>query len=111
MRPVWAEGVNDKMKYFYCHFSIQDYNSEYELDDQLFAGFISAVASFASSLANKNINFINMDQDDIFFVTLEEVIVVAIVNEGAERQIVHAMLEFIGEQFLAKYSEKLHITS
>jgi hypothetical protein len=80
--------------------------SEYEIDETLFSGFIAALASFTASLAQKEIDFLKMQNDEIYFISLEDTIVVSIMNTaGGEQHVIEQILKFIGEKFLKYRAE------
>ncbi|MFX1534353.1 MAG: hypothetical protein ACFFDI_09040 [Promethearchaeota archaeon] len=80
--------------------------SEYEIDETLFSGFIAALSSFAASLAKKQIDFLKMQNDEIYFISLNDIIVVSIMNTaGGEQHVIEQILKFIGEKFLKSTAE------
>ena len=93
-----------------CVFSYKANFSDYDIDENLFSGFITALASFTTNLsqAQKNIRFLKLEEDELYFRDLHEIIVVTIMNTaGADQTVIDQMLQFIGEKFLENYSEKL----
>lgn len=83
--------------------------SDYEIDEMLFGGFISALASFGESLSKKNIKFLKLGEDELYFKNLQDVVVVTIMNTaGAEQSVIDQMLQFIGEKFIEKYVNDLN---
>ncbi|MFX1255757.1 MAG: hypothetical protein ACFFCZ_29400 [Promethearchaeota archaeon] len=81
--------------------------SEYEIDETLFSGFIAALASFTASLAKKEIDFLKMQNDEIYFISLEDIIVVSIMSTaGGEQHVIEQILKFVGEKFL-KYGAEI----
>ncbi len=91
-----------------CVYSYKANFSDYDLDENLFSGFISALASFTETLNQKNIRFLKLEEDELYFRDLKEIIVVTIMNTaGAEQSVIDQMLQFIGEKFLENYSENL----
>ena len=91
-----------------CVYSYKANFSEYDLDENLFSGFITALASFTENLNQKNIRFLKLEEDELYFRDLKELIVVTIMNTaGAEQSVIDQMLQFIGEKFLENYSESL----
>ena len=91
-----------------CVYSYKANFSDYDLDETMFGGFISALASFTSNLSQKNIRFLKLEEDELYFRDLKDIIVVTIMNTaGAEQTVIDQMLQFIGEKFLENYSESL----
>jgi hypothetical protein len=87
--------------------------SNYQLDDTLFSGFIAALSTFAESLSQKHIDFLKLENDEIYFVTNKEVniIVVSIINTTAggttEEHVIEQLLHFVGEKFVESFGHHL----
>ena len=91
-----------------CVYSYKANFSDYDLDETMFGGFISALASFTENLSQKNIRFLKLEEDELYFRNLKDIIVVTIMNTaGAEQTVIDQMLQFIGEKFLENYSDNL----
>lgn len=91
-----------------CVYTYKANFSDYDLDETMFGGFISALASFTETLSQKNIRFLKLEEDELYFRDLKDIIVVTIMNTaGAEQTVIDQMLQFIGEKFLENYSENL----
>ncbi len=82
--------------------------SDYDIDEQAFSGFVSALTSFTNCLTNKSIDFVKMKEDELHFIILDRIIVTAIMDiKKAEIPVVKQLLHFLGEKFLENYSNKL----
>jgi hypothetical protein len=91
-----------------CTYSYKANFSDYKIDETMFGGFISALVSFTETLSQKNIRFLKLEEDELYFRDLKDIIVVSIMNTaGAEQTVIDQMLQFIGEKFLESYSESL----
>lgn len=91
-----------------CVYSYRAKFSDYDLDVIMFGGFIRALASFTETLSQKNIRFLKLEEDELYFRNLKDIIVVSIMNTaGAEQTVIDQMLEFIGEKFLDSYLANL----
>lgn len=92
-----------------------DYNapfSDYRIDEVLFSGLVAGLSTFAESLSveNKTIEFLKMGEDELYFETIDNTIVAAIVTAGDEKLqsfSIHVMLQFIGTKFVDMYHEEL----
>ena len=81
--------------------------SNYRIDETLFAGFIAALSTFTDSMTMK-IAYIKMQEDEMHFTTVDEIIVVAIVGmTGTEQKAIDQLLSFIGRKFLENFSSHL----
>lgn len=90
-----------------CLYHYHAFFSDYDIDRVLFSGFIAALSSFAASLTRKEIDYLKMQNDELYFISLENIIVVSIMNTaGGEQQVIKQILKFIGEKFL-KYLTKV----
>lgn len=78
--------------------------SDYEIDETLFAGFIAALQNFTDSMAKVQIEYLAMKDDQIHLVSVEDIIIVAIMSiTGAEQKIIDQLLSFIGKKFVDNY--------
>lgn len=92
-----------------------DYNapfSDYQIDEILFSGLVAGLSTFAESLSveNKTIEYLKMGEDELYFETIDNTIVAAIVTAGDEKLhsfSVHVMLQFIGTKFVDMYFKEL----
>ncbi|MFX1538156.1 MAG: hypothetical protein ACFFDI_28505 [Promethearchaeota archaeon] len=84
-----------------CLYHYHAFFSDYDIDRVLFSGFIAALSSFTASLTRKEIDYLKMQNDELYFISLENIIVVSIMNAaGGEQQVIKQILKFIGEKFL-----------
>ncbi|MFX0095462.1 MAG: hypothetical protein ACFFBD_27245, partial [Candidatus Hodarchaeota archaeon] len=75
--------------------------SDYEIDQKLFSGFVAALSLFSTSLAGKNIDFLKMKDDEMYFVSFANIIIISIMNtSGGEQYVIKQILNYIGEKFL-----------
>ena len=91
-----------------CHYHYGAEFSDYKIDDQLFSGLVSGLANFAESLSSehKSVEYLKLGDDELYFESIGEIIVAAIVTGGAEKLqpfSVKIMLQFIGTKFVEKY--------
>ena len=91
-----------------CHYHYEAEFSDYQIDDQLFSGLVSGLANFAESLSSehKSVEYLKLGNDELYFESIGEIIVAAIVTGGAEKLqpfSVKIMLQFIGTKFVEKY--------
>ena len=91
-----------------CHYHYAAEFSDYQIDDLLFAGLVSGLSNFAESLSSeqKSVEYLKLGDDELYFESIGEIIVAAIVTGGAEKLqpfSVKIMLQFIGTKFVEKY--------
>ncbi|MHA1975337.1 MAG: hypothetical protein ACW98F_07630 [Candidatus Hodarchaeales archaeon] len=91
-----------------CHYHYAAEFSDYQIDDLLFAGLVSGLANFAESLSSehKSVEYLKLGDDELYFESIGEIIVAAIVTGGVEKLqpfSVKLMLQFIGTKFVEKY--------
>lgn len=80
--------------------------SDYEIDSTLFSGFIAALSSFTECLAQKQIDFLKLQNDELYFISLKEIIVVSVMSTtGGEQHVIKQLLKFVGDKFL-KYRSR-----
>lgn len=88
------------------YFHYKSETSDYEIDLNLFSGFIAALSVFTLSLSDqKKLEFLKLGtNDDMYFTVTEDIIVASIMNaSGMEQRVVDYLLKFIGKKFLDKY--------
>ncbi|MHA1989608.1 MAG: hypothetical protein ACXACX_11315 [Candidatus Hodarchaeales archaeon] len=91
-----------------CRFHYKASFSDYEIDETLFAGFIAALQTFTDSMAKVQIEYLAMQEDQIHLVSVEDIIIVAIMSiTGAEQKIIDQLLTFIGKKFVDNYKSYL----
>lgn len=105
VKDLWVIKASGISMYHYRNIS----ESDFQLDDALFAGFISALAAFAESLNEKQIDFLKMKEDEIYFVTLDSIIVVAIIAsiKGTESHVIEQLLSYVGEKFIELFGYQI----
>lgn len=91
-----------------CYFHYIAPFSDYTMDENLFSGLISGLSKFTESLMaeNKSIEFVKLDEDELYIESLGEIIVAAILSPREEKIqsfSVKTMLQFIGTKFLDLY--------
>lgn len=95
-----------------CYYHYAAPFSDYNLDDSLFSGFIAGISNFAETLSdeNKSIEFIKLDEDELYFESIGDLITAAIVTPDDEKIqpfTIKVMLQFIGTKFLDMYQEQI----
>ena len=91
-------------------FHYQTLYSDYQnLDSLLFSGFITALSEFAMSMSNKQIEFLKLQIDELYFVIKDAIIVTSIIDatQGIEKNVLTQLLDYIGEKFLEMYASQL----
>ncbi|MHA1993411.1 MAG: hypothetical protein ACW97Z_02605 [Candidatus Hodarchaeales archaeon] len=91
-----------------CHYHYQAEFSDYQIEELLFAGLVAGLANFAESLSsdNQSVEYLKLGTDELYFETIGEIIVAAILAGGTEKLqpfSVKLMLQFIGTKFSEKY--------
>lgn len=82
--------------------------SDYDIDQEMFGGFIAALATFGESLTQKQVRFLKLKGDELYFQVLGQVIVVSIMSSaGAEQNVIDQMLLYVGERFVEEYEKNL----
>ncbi len=107
IKNIW---ILSKVGLCYYHYSAP--YSDYNLDESLFSGFIAGINTFADSLSdeNKSIEFIKLDEDELYFESIGDLITASIVTPGDEKIqpfTIKVMLQFIGTKFLDMYQERI----
>ena len=83
--------------------------AESNYDEVLFSGFVAALSTFTQSLTTSTIDFLKLQDNELHFVTIDEIIVTTIIQtDGGERTIIQTLLHFIGEKFLELYQDLLN---
>lgn len=79
--------------------------SSYDIDLNLFSGFVAALSVFTTSLSEqKRIEFLKLQEDEMYFTVTQDVIVASIMNvTGVEQKVIDHLLRFVGNKFLEKY--------
>ncbi|MHA2104206.1 MAG: hypothetical protein ACW981_12325 [Candidatus Hodarchaeales archaeon] len=79
--------------------------SNYDIDLNLFSGFVAALSVFTSSLSEqKKIEFLKLQEDEMYFTVTQDIIVTSIMNvRGMEQRVIDHLLKFVGKKFLDKY--------
>lgn len=95
-----------------CYYHYAAPYSDYNLDESLFSGFIAGITSFAATLSdeNKSIEFIQLDEDELYFEPIGDLITASIVTPGDEKIqpfTIKVMLQFIGTKFLDMYQDSI----
>ncbi len=91
-----------------CHYHYHADFSDYKIDDLLFSGLVAGLANFAETLSSKNqsVEYLKLGNDELYFESIGEIIVAAILAGGTEKLqpfSVKLMLQFIGTKFSDKY--------
>ncbi|MHA2305532.1 MAG: hypothetical protein ACXACU_09080 [Candidatus Hodarchaeales archaeon] len=107
IKNIW---ILSKVGLCYYHYAAPF--SDYNLDDSLFSGFIAGITTFADTLTgeDKSIEFIKLDEDELYFESIGDLITAAIVTPGDEKIqpfTIKVMLQFIGTKFLDMYQERI----
>lgn len=105
IKDLWVIATSGLSLYRYS----APYSGYSDIEDSLFGGFIAALSTFARSLSQKQIEFVALGNDEIYFINLEEIIVVAIISggEATQQQVIDQLLEFVGEKFMQLYGEHI----
>lgn len=95
-----------------CYYHYAAPFSDYNLDESLFSGFIAGITNFADTLSdeNKSIEFIKLDEDELYFESIGDLITAAIATPDEEKIqpfTIKLMLQFIGTKFLDMYQEQI----
>lgn len=107
IKNIW---ILSKVGLCYYHYAAP--YSDYNLDESLFSGFIAGITSFAQTLSdeNKSIEFIQLDEDELYFEPIGDLITASIVTPGDEKIqpfTIKVMLQFIGTKFLDMYQDSI----
>lgn len=107
IKNIW---ILSKVGLCYYHYAAP--YSDYNLDESLFSGFIAGITSFAATLSdeNKSIEFIQLDEDELYFEPIGDLITASIVTPGDEKIqpfTIKVMLQFIGTKFLDMYQDSI----
>ena len=99
-------------KFGLCYYNYQAQHSDYQIDDNLFSGFVAGLSTFAESLssAQKSVEYLKLGEDELYFEIIDDIIVASIVTGGLEKLepfSVKIMLQFIGTKFLEKHQNKV----
>lgn len=80
-----------------------------EMDPSLFGGFVSALASFTSTLTTQNVEYVKMGEETVFFIPMGEIIVASIARgfRWIEVDVISRYLNFFGKHFLVNFGEHL----
>ena len=100
-------------KFGLCYYNYQAQHSDYQIDDNLFSGFVAGLSTFAESLSSdhKTVEYLKLGEDELYFDIIDEIIVASILTGGFEKLetfSVKVMLQFIGTKFLEKYQNKIN---
>ncbi|MFX1284959.1 MAG: hypothetical protein ACFFB5_14960 [Promethearchaeota archaeon] len=95
-----------------CYYEYCAPFSDYQIDETLFSGLVAGLSNFAEFLSaeNKTIEYLKLGEDELYFETIDDTIVTAIVTGGDEKLqpfSVHIMLQFIGTRFVDMYYKKI----
>ncbi|MFX1516755.1 MAG: hypothetical protein ACFFC6_10620 [Promethearchaeota archaeon] len=95
-----------------CYYTYSAPFSDYQIDEILFSGLVAGLSTFAESLSveNKSIEFLKMGEDELYFETIDNTIIAAIVTAGDEKVqpfSIHVMLQFIGTKFVDMYYQEI----
>lgn len=95
-----------------CYYNYSAPFSDYQIDEILFSGLVAGLSTFAESLSaeNKSIEFLKMGEDELYFETIDNTIIAAIVTAGDEKVqpfSIHVMLQFIGTKFVDIFFEEI----
>lgn len=90
-----------------CLFNYQAPGDEIDLDPLFFGGMVSALASFTDSLSSRTVEFIKMQDDTIFFISMDNIIVASILRgfRWIEVDVVVKYLRFFGKHFTISYGQ------
>lgn len=99
-------------KFGLCYYDYRAPFSDYKIDENLFSGLVAGLSNFAESLSaeNKTIEFLKMGEDELYFETIDDIVITAIVTAGDKKLqsfSVHVMLQFIGTKFADMYYKEL----
>ena len=98
IKEIWII-LKNGLSIFHYQTAYSDYQN---LDPLLFSGFIAALSEFAISMSNKQIEYLKLQNDELYFVIKDEIIVASIVDasQGIEKNVLTQLLDYIGEKFL-----------
>ncbi|OLS20597.1 MAG: hypothetical protein HeimC3_39790 [Candidatus Heimdallarchaeota archaeon LC_3] len=79
--------------------------SNYNIDLNLFSGFVAALSVFTSSLSEqKKIEFLKLQDDEMYFTVEQDIIVASIMAvSGVEQRVIEYLMKFVGKKFLDKH--------
>jgi hypothetical protein len=95
-----------------CYYNYSAPFSDYQIDEILFSGLVAGLSTFIESLSaeNKSIEFLKMGEDELYFETIDNTIIAAIMTAGDEKLqpfSIHVMLQFIGTKFVDLFFEEI----
>ncbi len=93
-----------------CFYHYQsEYSTSFEFDEDLFGGFIAALSAFTRPLANKTIDFLKMQNEQLHFVISKNIIVVSLVNEleDIDQEAIIQLLNYVGDKFIELYGHQI----
>ena len=95
-----------------CYYHYTAPYSDYQIDENLFSGFVAGLSHFADSLSaeHKSLEYLKMGEDELYFETIGEIIVAAIVMPREEKLqpfSIKVMLQFVGTKFLELYMSEV----
>jgi len=95
-----------------CYYHYIAPYSDYQIDENLFSGFVAGLSHFADSLSaeHKSLEYLKMGEDELYFETIGEIIVAAIVmprEEKLQSFSIKVMLQFVGTKFLELYMNEV----
>ena len=99
-------------KFGLCYYNYQAQHSDYQIDDNLFSGFVAGLSTFAESLSSdhKSVEYLKLGDDELYFEIIDEIIVASILTGGFEKLetfSVKLMLQYIGTKFIEKHQDKI----
>ena len=99
-------------KFGLCYYNYQAKHSDYQIDDNLFSGFVAGLSNFAESLSSDHtsVEYLKLGEDELYFEIIDEIIVASILTGGLEKLepfSVKIILQFIGTKFLEKHQNKV----
>ncbi|MHA2174281.1 MAG: hypothetical protein ACXABI_05595 [Candidatus Hodarchaeales archaeon] len=95
-----------------CYYNYKAPHSDYQIDKDLFSGFVAGLSTFAESLSSdhKSVEYLKLGGDELYFERIDELIVASILTGGSgnlQPFSIKIMLQFIGTKFYEKYQEKI----
>lgn len=95
-----------------CYYHYTAPYSDYQIDENLFSGFVAGLSHFADSLSaeHKSLEYLKMGEDELYFETIGEIIVATIVMPREEKLqpfSIKVMLQFVGTKFLELFMSEM----
>jgi hypothetical protein len=75
--------------------------------DTLLSGFLSAISSFAAEFGERSIQSLSFEGSEILYQTEADVLFIFLVDSGAQKRVLRAVLRDLSHKFLTRYREEM----